>query len=170
MPYVWSDSIPESGTRRLELWPHRSLSRRGFALFIGITFVMILIPLYPVLGTMVLWGVLPFLMLAVAGMWWGLEKSYHAARLHEALTISGETVHLVRTNPRGDTQEWDCNSYWTQVNMHPKGGPVEYYVTLAGKGREVEIGAFLSEDERKALYGELSDAIREANARAPETR
>ena len=46
--------------------------------------------------------------------------------------------------------------------MHEKGGPVPHYVTLSGKGREVEIGAFLSEDERKALYGELSDALRQA--------
>jgi uncharacterized membrane protein len=36
---------------------------------------------------------------------------------------------------------------------------VPNYVTLSGAGREVEIGAFLSEDERKALYGELSDRV-----------
>ena len=29
-----------------------------------------------------------------------------------------------------------------------------------GKGREVEIGAFLSEEERVALYGELLRALR----------
>jgi uncharacterized membrane protein len=44
--------------------------------------------------------------------------------------------------------------------MHPKGGPVEHYVTLKGAGREVEIGAFLSVDERKALFGELADCLR----------
>jgi uncharacterized membrane protein len=44
--------------------------------------------------------------------------------------------------------------------MHEAGGPVEHYLTLKGAGREVEIGAFLSEDERKALHGELADAIR----------
>jgi uncharacterized membrane protein len=113
---------------------------------------------------MVLWGVLPFLLLAVAAIWWALEASYKRARLHEALTISDDTVHLVRTDPRGRRQEWDCNSYWTQVSMHPQGGPVSFYVTLKGKGREVEIGAFLSEDERKALYGELSDALRAVQA------
>ena len=30
------------------------------------------------------------------------------------------------------------------------------YVTLTGCGREVEIGAFLSEDERMALFQDLS--------------
>jgi len=160
MPYVWSDPEHPSDSRRLDLWPHRSLPRRGFAGFILITCGMLSIPLYPLVGTFVLWGILPFMVLVVGAIWFALEASYKQARLHEALTISEDQVHLVRTDPHGRQQEWDCNSYWTQVNMHPKGGPVEYYVTLKGKGREVEIGAFLSEDERKALYGELSDAIR----------
>jgi uncharacterized membrane protein len=43
--------------------------------------------------------------------------------------------------------------------MHPKGGPVPNYVTLSGNGREVEIGAFLSEEERKALYDDLRHLV-----------
>ncbi|MFP4044569.1 MAG: DUF2244 domain-containing protein, partial [Rhodosalinus sp.] len=58
-------------------------------------------------------------------------------------------------NPRGPLQEWECNPHWIRVELHARGGPVPNYVTLRGSGREVEIGAFLSEDERKALYGDL---------------
>jgi uncharacterized membrane protein len=144
----------------LSLWPHRSLPRRGFAAFVLATFTLITVPLYPLLGTAVLWGLLPFLLLALAGMWWALEHSYRSARLSEVLTIAPEEVHLVRTNPRGDVQEWACNRYWAQVNMHDTGGPVAHYLTLKGAGREVEIGAFLSEEERMALYGELLRALR----------
>jgi uncharacterized membrane protein len=36
---------------------------------------------------------------------------------------------------------------------------VPYYVTLNGNGRRVEIGAFLSEDERRALHGELASEL-----------
>jgi uncharacterized membrane protein len=36
---------------------------------------------------------------------------------------------------------------------------VPNYVTLSGNGREVEIGAFLSEDERKALYQDLAQTF-----------
>ncbi|MEQ8293196.1 MAG: DUF2244 domain-containing protein [Roseovarius sp.] len=163
MPYEWSATTDPRGTvRRLRLWPHRSLPRRGFAAFILATFTLITIPLYPLLGTIVLWGLLPFLLMAVAGVWWGLERSYRDARLNEDLTIDAEQIRLTRTDPRGATQEWECQSYWATATMHEKGGPVPHYVTLSGKGREVEIGAFLSEDERKALYGELSDALRQA--------
>ena len=40
-------------------------------------------------------------------------------------------------------------------SLHETGGPVPNYVTLSGNGREVEIGAFLSEDERVELFSEL---------------
>jgi uncharacterized membrane protein len=159
MPYEWTSS-QDAPQARLTLWPHRSLPRRGFAAFVLATFTLITIPLYPLLGTVVLWGLLPFLMLALAGVWWGLEHSYRSARITEVLDIGPEMVHLERTNPRGDVQDWDCNRHWVQVNMHPTGGPVAHYITLKGKGREVEIGAFLSEGERKVLYGELTDALR----------
>lgn len=120
---------------------------------------MISIPLYPLLGTMVLWGVLPFLMLSVGGIWFALEKSYRDGRLHEELTIDAQEIHLTRTSPNGRLQEWECESYWARAQMHETGGPVPHYVTLSGKGREVEIGAFLSEDERVSLFDELTDAL-----------
>jgi uncharacterized membrane protein len=160
MPYVWN-SAPNGVSQdlTLALWPHRSLPRRGFAAFLLITFGFITLPLFSVLGSAVLWGLLPFLLAAVGGIWWALEHSYRTGRLTEVLTIAPDVLHLVRTNPRGDTQEWDCNRYWARVEIHPDGGPVEHYITLKGAGREVELGAFLSEEERKALYGELKDAL-----------
>ncbi len=163
MPYEWSASqAPAGPVQTLTLWPHRSLPRKGFVGFILATFVLILIPLFPLLGTVVLWGVLPFLMMAVGAIWLALERSYRDGRLTEELTIDTEQVHLRRTNPNGRLQEWECQSYWARANMHATGGPVPHYVTLSGKGREVEIGSFLSEGERKSLYGELSDALSKA--------
>ncbi len=159
MPYKWTQPLEAGQEIILTLWPHRSLPRRGFAAFVLATFTLITIPLYPLLGTFVLWGILPFLLMAVGGIWWALEHSYRSARIEEVLTIAPEEVHLRRTNPRGDVQEWGCNRYWVQTYMHPENGPVAYYITLKGAGREVEIGAFLSEDERRTLYGELADAL-----------
>lgn len=167
MPYTWYETSTDKQTKRLELWPYRSLPRKGFAAFILGTFTLITIPLYGLLGTVLVWGLLPFLLLAVAGLWWALEHSYKTAKLHEELTIDPERLHLRRVNPKGDVQEWDCNSYWARVSLHPSGGPVNYYITLGGSGREVEIGSFLSEPERKALFGELQDVLRKVKGAHP---
>jgi uncharacterized membrane protein len=45
------------------------------------------------------------------------------------------------------------------VHLYGTEGPLPNYVTLSGNGREVEIGSFLSEDERKSLFKELQSAL-----------
>ena len=159
MPYEWTTS-PDAPTQELHLWPHNSLPQKGMAAFVLSTFTLILIPALPLLGSVVLWGLLPFLMLAVWGIFFALRRNRRARQIIEVLTLSGEQAHLVRTNPMGDTQEWDCNRYWTQVIKYDREGPVTQYVTLKGMGREVEIGAFLSEEERIALYDDLIKALK----------
>lgn len=162
MPYTWNTSDPQvpGQIQELHLWPHQSLRPRGYAGFIGATFVLVLIPLLSVLGSVVLWGLLPFLMAAVGGMWLALDRSRRDAQVSEVLTLTDEHAHLIRRNPRGQVQEWDCNRYWARPEMHERGGPVPHYVTLSGAGRKVEIGAFLSEKERLALFDELVVALK----------
>ncbi|SIS71904.1 Uncharacterized membrane protein [Roseivivax lentus] len=159
MPYRWTPDDPTRPDQELTLWPHNSLPPKGFAAFILGTFTLATIPLYGLLGTALLWGMLPFLLLALGGMYAALRKNEADRRILEILKIGPEDVHLTRYNPKGDAQDWHCNPYWAKVALHQTGGPVPNYVTLNGSGREVEIGAFLSEDERKALYGELCDRL-----------
>ncbi|WP_137701376.1 DUF2244 domain-containing protein [Marimonas lutisalis] len=158
MPHRWSNTTDE---RQVTLWPHRSLPRRGFAAIILMAFLLATVPLYGLLGTVFLWGLLPFLLLAVAGLWWALEHTYKTAEVLETLTITPEQTRLVHQPPKGDVLTWECNTYWTRAQIYLTGGPVEHYVTLSGNGREVEIGRFLSEKERKILIGELKEALKD---------
>lgn len=160
MPYQWlPPDLPHSDTRHLRLWPHRSLPRRGFVWFIGGTSALIALPLLAVLGSPVLWGLLPFLVLAVAGVWWALQRSYRDGEIVEDLTLTPALATLVRQGPRKAHAEWQANPHWVRVEMHVTGGPVPHYLTLKGGPRPVEIGAFLSEDERVSLSGELRAAF-----------
>ncbi|MFK7875043.1 MAG: DUF2244 domain-containing protein [Paracoccaceae bacterium] len=159
MPYRWT-TRPSDPVQTLHLWPHESLPARGMAAFVLTTFTLILIPTLPLLGSPILWGILPFLMLAVWGIYFALQKNHKSRQILEVLTLSEVETHLLRTNPDGKTQEWDCNLYWTQVCKYDDDGPVPHYVTLKGKGREVEIGAFLSEEERVALFDDLKRALK----------
>ena len=159
MPYQWTTQ-PDETRQQLRLWPHNSLPERGMAAFVLATFGMILIPIISMLGSPVLWGLLPFAMLAVWGLYHALQRNKRARQILEVLTLDDEAAQLIRTEPSGAVKEWDCNRYWTTITKYEKDGPIPQYVTLKGKGREVEIGAFLSEEERVALYDELQRAWR----------
>ncbi|MBS9716761.1 DUF2244 domain-containing protein [Pseudohalocynthiibacter aestuariivivens] len=155
--YAFSDGHPPVCT--LSLWPFRSLPKRGFVIFIAATCILLLLPLLPLLGTPFVWTLLPFLLGAVALIWYFLNRSYCDGELLELLSIWPDRIELIRHNPRGPQQEWSANPHWVRVQIHPASGPVPSYVTLTGEGREVEIGAFLSEDERKALFTEINEQL-----------
>ena len=159
MPYEWT-SAPHSTPQTMRLWAHNSLPARGMAAFVLSTFTLISIPALPLLGSPLLWGILPFTLAAVWGLYFALQRNYKMRQISEELVLSETMAHLTRTNPKGDVQEWDCDRYWTQVTKYENEGPVPHYITLRGKGREVEIGAFLSEEERIELYNDLQRALR----------
>ena len=161
MPYEWlpPGTAPGAPVARLHLWPYRSLPKRGFVLFIGGTAALIALPLLPVLGSPVLWGLLPFLMLAVGGVWWALARSYRDAEILEELSLWPDRITLTRHGPRGARQDWQANPHWVRLELHASDGPVPNYLTLKGGGREVELGAFLSEKERVVLAREVAQRL-----------
>lgn len=130
------------------------------AAFVLTTFTLITIPALALLGSPILWGMLPFTLAAVWGMFWALQRNHQARQIEENLVLDETTTHLTHTNNKGEVQEWVCERYWTQVTKYEDEGPVPHYITLRGKGREVEIGSFLSEEERIALYDDLQRALR----------
>ncbi len=156
MPYEWLP--PTNAETRLHLWPYRSLPRRGMVWFLSGTIALIALPLLALIGTMALWGLLPFLLAAIGGIWWALNRSFRDGEILEDLTLTETEISLTHHGRKG-VQHWAANPHWVRVILHPKSGPVPNYLTLQGGPREVEIGAFLSPDERLRLYGELQSEI-----------
>ena len=159
MPYDIREDIIDTQIKIIEVWPYNSLKPKGFVLFLGSTFVLISLPLFNVLGTTVFWGLLPFLLVAFMGVWFALRRSLNDRQILEQLTLSQEEIALIRQNPTGEHKRWVCSPYWAKLKIYETEGPVANYITLTGNGREVELGAFLSEDERKTLYEELEHLL-----------
>jgi uncharacterized membrane protein len=157
MPYEWLP--PTDGQHRLHLWPHRSLTQRGFVWFIGVTAALVVVPLLAVLGSPVVWALLPFVLAMLAAIWLALRKNGRDRDIVEDLVLSQNRVTLAHHGPRGLRQEWEGNPHWLRVSLHVTGGPVPNYLTLKAKGREVELGAFLSEEERIKLHGEVQEVL-----------
>ncbi len=144
---------------QVTLWPHRSLSPEGFRWVMGIVAAGLAFPVIPFLGTPVGWGLLPFLIAAEAALWLAFRRSYRDGRLREVLRLWPDLVTVDRIEPGGRRQAWSANPYWVTLALHDD-AKIESYVTLKGNGREIELGAFLSPDERVALHAELSRAFR----------
>jgi len=146
---------------RLSLMPFVSMGPKGFVRIIAISAAFLTLPLLAVLGTPVLWGLLPFAGLALWALWYALSRnSAERHALREDLCLTKERIEITRTNPRKPAQHWHANPYWVRVKLAEKDGVIENYLTLEGNGRVVELGAFLSPEERAELYAKLSQALR----------
>lgn len=175
MPAVWTITPRAPGTPpgafalargagaeyRLHLAPHMSMGPVGFVRIIALSAAFLALPLIGVLGTPVLYGLLPFAGLALWGLWYALQRnSRERQQLCEDLRLTREEIEITRTNPNTPPQHWQANPYWVEVKLAEKGAPIENYLTIQGGGREVELGAFLSPEERAAIYDDLSRALR----------
>jgi uncharacterized membrane protein len=119
-----------------------------------------LVPLLGLLGTAALWGVLPFFVLVIWAVWTAIRRHARDTSLvSEELSLWRDRIELIRQDPRNGRRDWTANPYWVQLQLRPEGGPVENYLTLKGSGREVELGAFLSPQEREGLHADLQRAL-----------
>ncbi|MCA2013046.1 DUF2244 domain-containing protein [Pararhodobacter sp. CCB-MM2] len=152
----WTLTLDSPTEARLTARPHNALNPRGFAMTIGMTAATLALPLIAVLGSPVLWGLLPFAGVALWGLWLGLDRNWRDRQILEEMTLSRRGIALVRHNPRSPKQEWQADPHWVTLRLVPRGGPVENYLVLGGGGREVELGSYLTPDERAELHDALA--------------
>lgn len=154
MPFAITSPAPQRW--HLRLWPHNALKPRGFAAVMAISAALLALPLLAVLGSAVLWGLLPFALLALFGLWTAIRRNWRDRAILEEIDLSPDEVRLRRIEPQGRMREWHAHSRWVRLHLTPRGGPVENYLTLTGGTRPVELGAFLTPEERIALHHELA--------------
>ena len=157
MPYQYLANTPNE--TRLRLWPHNSLPPAGFVWFITGTSALVAVPLIGLIGTPVLWGLLPFLIATIAAIWFALQRSNRDRAIVETLILTPDQITLTRQGPHGKRAEWQANPHWVRITLHRTAGPVPNYLTLTGNSREVELGAFLSEPERITLAADLRQRL-----------
>ena len=151
MPYRWTT---DDTTAHLALWPHQSLTPGGFSVFIGATAAMLSLPLFAVLGTPIVWVLLAFFALPLWGVWRAIMTNRRARMIAEEMTLAQGRLHLIHRSPEGREMTWDAHPQWVTVHLRHD-GPVENYLTLTGGTREVELGRFLTPDERRDLKDDL---------------
>lgn len=146
------------------IWPNRSLPPEGHRHVLIFTCAMFCIPLVPAFAAGIGWTLLPFLAGATALLWYFLRRNARdGAAQWEHIRIWPDQIVVERHDPRRAPRVWIANPYWVQVALHSD-ARLENYLTLKSDGREIELGAFLSPEERVALKDDVERALGHARS------
>ena len=91
-----------------------------------------------------------------------LGKSFQSGQLYEEIKISAEKIEITHKEKNKNKLTWEGNPFWTTVKIEDKSDRVENYLTIREKGRCIELGAFLSPNERIDLKNEIQNALAKA--------
>lgn len=145
---------------RAVLTPHRSLSPRGFLIFMAVL-AAVSFATGLVFAWIGAWPVLGFFGLDVAIVYVAFRLNYRSGRLYETVEVMPQTTTIQRVHPSGKTETYEFQSYWARVLL-ATGVDGRSTLRVASHGREIVFGGFLTDDERASLADELRVALRAA--------
>jgi uncharacterized membrane protein len=169
MPSLYSlgmvqGNIPAAGNEETppffaaRLFPHRSLSRKGF------TVLMLLLGVISLTTGLVFlsigaWPVFGFLGLDVFLLWLAFRLNYRAGRAFEEVAVWPHDLLVRKVSPSGKVLEHRFNPFWTRfrVDRHDEIGITGMF--LAAEGREVDIGSFLNPRDRESFASAFGEAL-----------
>jgi uncharacterized membrane protein len=142
----------------LTLRPHRSLSRQGFVVLMGLL-VAVSFAAGAAFVAVGAWPVVGFLGLDVLLVWIAFRVSFARGRARERLTLHADRFEIERTDRWGRLERRQLEPYWLTVEMADQGAGVPL-VRLRSHGKSTVVGAFLGAGERTQLARTLEEALR----------
>ena len=139
------------------LYPHRSLSRKGFWVVMGLVSAVSFgagIAFY-LAGA---WPVMGFFGLDVALIYTAFRLNYRAAKLTEIIKLDERELRIQRITPRGTSRSWTFPSFWVRVRMDDPPRH-ESQLVISSHGRYLSVGTFLSPPERLDVAQALDAAL-----------
>ena len=137
------------------LHPHRSLSRKAFLI------VMILVGGLSFAGGMVFlllgaWPVFGFFGLDAALVYIAFKRNFRDGRCYERVRLDAASLEVLQVAPGGAETRSTFPPYWTRVLVDDDG-----CLVLRSHGKAMELGRFLSGDEKESFRVALDRALRE---------
>jgi len=159
----WKDT-EEQSFLRMRLFPNRSLDSNGTKVVFGIIAFGFLLPIIPFIGspigtTLTIFSGMTFYLFLTL-----LQKNFQQGNTFEEILISREKIIIVHQEKNKEQKTWEGNPYWTRVNVDTHNPKLKNYLTLTGSGKHIEVGAFLSPDERIELRDKIQNALAKANS------
>jgi uncharacterized membrane protein len=144
-------------TRSIELCPNCALSPRRARLF----FLSVAAPALLFAGLFAsrgFWPVLPFAGLELAVLGWALWASLLRRHLQQRLAITDAQVSVTSRDASGERQ-MVFSRHWARVTLRGPRGWLPSRLYIESHGRACELGAFLTDAQRQALFVRLSRLI-----------
>ncbi|GAA3090006.1 DUF2244 domain-containing protein [Rhizobium viscosum] len=153
-----ADSRNDQPVFAAELFPYRSLGRKGFKVLLGVSGAICFMygMFFIVTGA---WPIgfffgLDFLLLY--GAFW---LNYRSGRVREEVTVSRTDVSVRKFSPSGRMIEHHFNPFWTRflVRRHQEIGILSMHIF--GEGRRTDVGSFLNPDDRESFAKAFKRAL-----------
>lgn len=104
------------------------------------------------------WPVLPFTGLELALLWWALRQLDEAAEDFEKITLEAERL-TIETRRDGRMESHAFHPYWAQLQFDRPRGQHQHRLLVRSHGKEVEIGRWRSEEQKRSLGNELKKRL-----------
>jgi uncharacterized membrane protein len=158
---VVATTAEEPMLRRIDLLPNCSLTPGGALFFFaGIAAVSLTVAGFFVLSGF--WPVLPFAGLELGLLGWALASSLKRRHWTQTIEIDAARVVVETRGPRG-TERHEYPRHWASVKLSSPPGWYPARLLLGSHGRMIEVGAFLTEEERRRLHDRLRALIGRTN-------
>jgi uncharacterized membrane protein len=105
------------------------------------------------------WTVLPFAGLEVLVLGAAFYLCLTRSQIREVVSVNASVV-TVEKGRQTPEERWECPRAWARISLQQP--HIAWYpsrLAIAFQGRQVELGAFLNEEERCALAAELHQVI-----------
>jgi uncharacterized membrane protein len=100
------------------------------------------------------WPVLPFTGLELALLWWALRQINASAEDFEKITLEAERL-TIETRRGALLQRHTFHPYWAQLQFDQPPGHQQRRLLIRSHGKEVEVGCWLTEEQKSLLGNEL---------------
>jgi len=144
---------------QLTLWPHRSLGRKGQGRVLWLVAAGLAVPILPMLLRGVALFMLVFAGIVIGALAFAFRRNMRDGYLREDIAIWPDLMAVSRQDPDGHLRHWCAHPRDVRLHLDAN-GPPENYLTLTGGQRRIELGAFLTPEERLALRDNLDEALR----------
>ena len=140
------------------LFPHRSLSRRGFFIMMAVV-VVIMVAAAGRAFSIGAWPVSLFALADIALIWGAFKLSYRAGNQFEEVSVDPDEVHVRKVTPARRVSEHRFQTLWARLSVtrHEDEGVTR--VELGSHGKWIVLGAFLNPQDRASFADAFGDAL-----------